>query len=397
MERMRITILVDHYPALSETFVLNEIEALGRIGHDIHVEAAKWAASPAEPAPNVSVDCLDDDSLPRRLAALVWLISRHPLRAAADLVARRRWSREEVVRPLRVIAPVARRVARRRTQHLHAHFAAGVALDAMRMGRLLGLPYSVTAHAYDIYRQPRNLREKLAQALIATGECEYSVKDLRQIAAPRSEHIHVVKMGVDADRFKRRTPHPPEKAIVAVGRLVEKKGFGYLLDAASQLASEGAVERVVIVGDGPLRDELHLRATELGLANVVEWRGAQPAQGVRAALERAAVVAIPAVPTANGDRDVLPLIAGEALAMEIPVVASDFVGLPEVIREPWGRLVPPADADALAEALATLLAMSATERAVIGRAGRDFVIRTRDLQAEARRLTQLIANAQRPR
>jgi glycosyltransferase involved in cell wall biosynthesis len=386
-----VTVLVDHYPALSETFVVNEIRSVAALGHDVHVEAAAWARDRMPDPGAVPVACLDDDGLVRRLSDLAWLACTHPLAALADLRERSRWREDEPVRPWRVLAPMARRIARRGTEHLHAHFAAGVALDAMRIGRLLRLPYSVTAHAYDIYRSPANLHEKLARAVFSTGECEYSARDLREVAGPgHAERVHVVTMGVDADHFRRRTGYPGGRRVLAVGRLVEKKGFRHLLEAAALLQAQAPLDALAIVGDGPLRDELHARADELGLDGVVEWLGARDAAGVRDELERADVLAVSAVVAQDGDRDMLPLIVGEALAMEVPVVASDMVGLPEVVMPPWGRLVPPGDARALADALAEVLARPVAERVEVGQAGREFVVRTRDLRTEAERLVGLI-------
>ena len=388
---MRLTVLVDHYPALSETFVVNEIHSLHALGHEVHVEAAGWAQERAPDRGEVPVTCLQDDGIARRLADLAWLAAMHPLGMLRDLRGRRRWRRDEAVRPWRVLAPVVRRIAGRDTQHLHAQFAAGVALDAMRIGDLLGLPYSVTAHAYEIYRSPANLEEKLARSAFSTGVSEYSVRDLRAVAGEaHADRVHVVAMGVDHVHFKRRTPYPGGRRVLAVGRLVAKKGFAHLLDAAALLAREAPLDRLAIVGDGPLRDELHARASELGLDEVVEWLGARDATGVRDELERADVLAVSAVFVDDGDRDVLPMVVGEALAMEIPVVASDMVGLPEVVMPPWGRLVPPGDPRALADALAEVLSLPAAQRAEMGGAGRDFVVRTRDLRVEAERLVSLI-------
>jgi glycosyltransferase involved in cell wall biosynthesis len=286
---------------------------------------------------------------------------------------------------------MVRRIARRGADHLHAQFAAGVALDAMRIAKLLGVPYSVTAHAYDIYRTPQNLSEKLAEAAFATGVCEYSVRELRSVAGPEhAERVHVVAMGVDHGRFRRRTPYPGGRSVLAVGRLVEKKGFRHLLDAAALLTKEAPLERLAIVGDGPLREPLRAQASALGLDGVVEWLGARDAEGVRTELERADVLAVSAVFVQDGDRDVLPLIVGEALSMEVPVVASDMVGLPEVVMAPWGRLVTPGDAAELAGALAEVLVLPEAQRAEMGRAGREFVVRTRDLRVEAERLVGLI-------
>ncbi len=389
---LALSVLVDHYPALSETFVVNEIAALHRGGHRVHVETAAWAADRAELPEVVPTSCLDDDGLSARLAALGWLVAAHPAACARDLASRRRWRREERVRPLRVIAPLARRVARRGDRHLHAHFAAGVALEALRIGRMLGLPYSVTAHAYDIYRSPRNLAEKLERAAFATGECRASVSDLRALVSPAAaERIHVIAMGVDHERFRRSRPYPDDGSILAVGRLVPKKGFAHLIGALALVRAAGTPARLTIVGEGPLRGELEAMVRSLGLEGSVDLAGARTAVGVREALERADVLAISAVMTPDGDRDVLPLIAGEALAMEVPVVASDLGGLPEVVRPPWGRLVEAGEPAALAAALGELLTLDPVARAEAGRAGREFVVRTRDLTVEARRLVELIS------
>ena len=390
----RVTVMVDHYPALTETFVVNEIEALARIGHDVHVETAAWASRRGDVRGAVPVDCLDDDGRLRRVRDLAWLVARHPRGVLRDVREQRRWRVEEEVRPLRVLAPVVRRVARRRTQHLHVQFAAGAALDAMRIGALLGVTYSVTAHAYEIYRAPRNLAEKLRRAAFAAGVSDYSQADLRTIAGPAHAHrIHVVAMGVDHERFRRSKPYPGGRSVVAVGRLVEKKGFRHLLEAAALLRDEAPLERVLIIGDGPLREDLEALAAQLALDGVVEFAGAQPPERVRDALESADALVMSAVQAADGDRDVLPVVVGEALAMEVPVIASDFVALPEIVREPWGIVVPPGDARALADALARLLAEPARKRAERGQAGRAFVVAERDLDSWARRLADLIAAA----
>jgi glycosyltransferase involved in cell wall biosynthesis len=180
---------------------------------------------------------------------------------------------------------------------------------------------------------------------------------------------------------------------VAVGRLVEKKGFRHLLDAAALMAADAPLERLRIIGDGPLRAELEEQADALGLGDVVEWLGARTAGGVRDALEDADVLVVSAVFVDDGDRDVLPLIVGEALAMEVPVIASDMVGLPELVMPPWGTVVPPGDARALADALSAVLALPAGERTSRGRSGREFVVATRDLETEARKLADLIRAA----
>jgi glycosyltransferase involved in cell wall biosynthesis len=150
---------------------------------------------------------------------------------------------------------------------------------------------------------------------------------------------------------------------------------------------------VVIAGDGVLRGELERHARRLELDQEVALPRADGFEAVRELLEGADLLAMPCVIAADGDRDSMPVVVKEALAMEVPVVASDEVGLPELVRPGWGRLVPPGDEAALAAAIAELLELPAAERAAMGRAGREFVLEHCDVDREARRLEELF---QRP-
>jgi glycosyltransferase involved in cell wall biosynthesis len=385
----RIAVLVDHFPELSETFVAAEAHALIARGARVRVEAAGRAPHPdAATARGLDVRYAGEESLPERLAALAWLWRRAPRGCLRDLADRRRWRQEEWPRPLRAIAPAARRIEQAGDEHLHAHFGAGAALDALRIGRLLGLSFSVTLHGYDIFRTPRNLPEKLRRAAFATSGSEFTVAHLRALRP--GARVHKVVMGVDPERWRRTAPPATTGTVLAVGRLVEKKGFAHLLRAAARLRDAPGFGTVVVVGDGPLRDELHALHAELGLGESVRFLGAQPSDRVRELLEEAAVVAIPCVVAADGDTDSMPVIAKEALAMEVPVVASEVAGLPEVVREPWGRTVPPGDAGALASALRDVLALTPQERAAMGAAGRELVVDACSVDGEAARLLALI-------
>ena len=382
---MRLLFVLDHWPELSETFVVNELRALRRLGHDVRVQAAEAAANPNPEAPHdVDVHLLARDDGRAALRDLAWLAVRRPRACARDLARRRRWSREEWVRPLRALAPAARAILERGDEHLHAHFAGGAALDAMRLAALTGRPFSVTAHAYDIFLTPRNLVEKLTRAGAVFTGCDYNVRHLRTVA-PQA-NVHEVVMGVDTATFRRRAPLPGGHDVLAVGRLVEKKGFGGLIDAVAQLPDVG----LRIVGEGPLRGALEQQAERSGAAGRIAFAGSLPPAEVRAALEGADVLAMPCVIARDGDRDSMPVVVKEAMAMELLVVASDEVGLPECVREPWGVLCPPGDADALAAALHRMLALSPQERASAGRAGRAWVGANADVEKETARMVAVL-------
>ncbi len=390
---LRLGLCLDQFPELSETFIAGEAHELQRLGHFVHVEAAEHAPHPdVEAAGGIEAAYRVEDSRQRRLTDLAWLAVRHPVRCMRDVLGRRRWRREEPVVPLRRLAPPARRLTAFGAQHLHAHFAAGAALDAMRIASLLGLPYSVMTHGYDIFQSPRNLREKHRRAAFAASACDYSVRYVRELVdGAAGDRIVRLITGVDGERFRRHTP-PPERAgtVIAVGRLIEKKGFAHLVEAVATLG--GPFERLVIVGEGPLRAQLERQARELGAA--VEFAGALRPEQVRELLESAALLAAPSVVASDGDRDTMPVVVKEALAMELPVVASEEVGLPEVVRPTWGRLVPPGDSAALAEAIRELLELPPERRAAMGRAGRAFVLEHCSLRGESGRLAALVAAAQ---
>ena len=307
---MRLLFVLDHWPELSETFVVNELQALRRLGHEVRVQAAQRAARPNPEAPaDVDIHVLGDDDRRRALRDLLWLLRRRPLACARDAVGRRRWRREEWPRPLRALAPAARAIVERGDEHLHAHFAGGAALDAMRLAALTGRCFSVTAHAYDIFLTPRNLREKLVRADAVFTGCEYNLRHLREVAP--EANLHKVVMGVDARAFRRRSPLPGGRAVLAVGRLVEKKGFDVLIDAVARLPGV----RLEIVGEGPLHAALEEQAERVGARDRVQFAGSLSPAGVRAALEAADVLAMPCVVARDGYRDSMPVVVNEAMAM----------------------------------------------------------------------------------
>lgn len=390
--RPPLQVWTDTFPAVSETFVVEECRRLRELGHDVEVVAGARPVDPAAGVDDLPVRYLGDEPVPVQLSALARLIARGPSAWRADRRDRERWAAEEPVAPLRVLAPHALRLASTPGARIHAHFAGGAALGALRAARLAGRPWSLTAHAYDIYMAPANLREKLHAADVVTTGCRYNVEHLRElVGADGAGRVHEVVMGVDAERFARRTPAPDAGPVVAVGRLVEKKGFVHLIRAVARPELAGV--RVTIVGEGELRPRLEAEIERLGVGDRVELAGRREHDEVRDVLEGAAVLAMPCVIAADGDRDSAPVVVKEALAMEVPVVASDAVGLPEIVRPEFGRLVPAGDEAALAGALAELLALPTARRAEMGRAGREFVKRHADPRAEAAKLSGILGAA----
>lgn len=388
-----LTVLCDAFPRLSETFVVDEIQALRRHGYSVRVEAEARPARPALGATRgLRVSYREDDTIVDRLRSLAWLITRHPVRAARVAAARPRWiNGGDRVTRLASIALVARRVAANHDRHVHAQFALTAALDALRLHQLLGIPYSLTAHAHDIYAEPANLAEKLDQAKFSTTVCEYNAAQLRSLLSPDAgERLQMIPMGVDAARFRRSVPLSGGRTVVGVGRLVEQKGFAHLLGAIASLEATAPVGRVVLVGDGPLRASLETLASEAGIGPKVDFMGSREPAELPAILEQADLLVMPSVIAADGARDAVPVVVREGLAMELMVAGTDVAGLPEVIQPAWGRVVPAGDEAALAEAIRDLLSLPKDRRVEMGAAAREFVIATADPDNQALELGSLM-------
>jgi colanic acid/amylovoran biosynthesis glycosyltransferase len=400
-ERGGIVVLSDSFPHLSETFVVNEARALKRQGERVRIEALSRPARPLRGGiRGLAVSFREDDALARRLSHGAWLVARHPIRSLRDAASQRRWRRcGDHVPRLPSIALVARRAQVAGDHHLHAHFATSAALEARRLARFLDLTYSVAPHAFEIFARPANLTEKLEGASFVVTDCQYNVRHLRATLSPEARRrVSEIVLGIDEARFVRRRPLPGTRVVGSVGRLVEKKGFEYLIDAVAELERAGEpVDRLVIAGDGPLREELAARADAVGVGDRLELPGAVEPDEVLELLHDIDVFALPCVVARDGDRDSMPVVVKEALAMEIVVVGTEEVGLPEMIRPEWGRLVPPRDATRLASALAELLALDVVTRAQMGAAGRAFVLERCNVDREAGRLVDLIEGASRLR
>jgi glycosyltransferase involved in cell wall biosynthesis len=316
---LRLVMLMSGFPRRSETFALNELLALDRAG----CLEAVFATKPGEDGP--------------------------PQPGA-----------EKVMRKVRVLAPgtpteqaaeVVERLDGARVDAVHGYFAHVPTEVAANAARRLGVPYGFSVHAVDARKVSRSGLAERARAAACVIACNPDVAgDLRRAGAP----VQLMPHGVDLERF-RPTPPPPAEVltILAVGRLVEKKGFPVLLEAAAQLL---APVRVRIVGDGAQREELERRIADLGLTGRVELAGPATHDDLPAEYAAAHIVVVPSIMDASGDRDGLPNVVLEAMSCGRPVVASDVGAVSSaVVDGRTGVLVPPGDAEALAGALEFLV------------------------------------------
>jgi glycosyltransferase involved in cell wall biosynthesis len=380
----RLAYVAGAYPQLSETFVLDEIRELGRQSSAPAVVAVMPGDGRLDGAPPAVY--LGTTTRGQRLRATAMLLSRHPMRTTRALASPSRRLGGSLSDML-ALAPYARGL--HEVRHVHAHFATDPATIGRRLAALTGAGFSFTAHAYDIHLVRDHLDEKLAAARMVVVGNDFNRRWLREHAPADAHKIRLVRHGVDLDRFRRRLPYDPDGPLVAVARLVPKKGLPTLVHAAA--LTSGAIPPVVVIGEGDQRAELEALIDRLGAP--VRLEGALPHREIPRLLEDASAFALPCTVLPNGDRDGLPTALLEAMAMELPVVSTLVSGIPETISEECGVLVDDGDPEALARALRELYGRPVAEREAMGRAGRARVAQRHELTAEVAALRHAFAAA----
>ena len=243
-------------------------------------------------------------------------------------------------------------------RHVHAHFAGMAARTAFWIGKFFPITFSFTAHANDIFA-PRDFEiglDKLVDAArVIVTETDYAEKFLRVRFPDRGDRIHRIYNGLDLAPFARADFSSVPPLIVAVGRLIAKKGFADLIRACRLLMERGKSFRCEIFGEGPLEEQLREQIAQLDLQGRVELPGAKPQHEIRTRLAVASVFVLPSVIDPDGGMDNLPTVIMEAMAAGLPVISTAVGGIPEmVIQSETGFLVPPGDVAALADAIERL-------------------------------------------
>jgi len=275
---------------------------------------------------------------------------------------------------------------------IHAHFADAATSFAMLMSRLTGIPYSVSTHATDLYVPQELISEKLNGAAFIITCTEYNKKYLStEYPTLNTRKIYAIYHGLSLTNFTRDKTESNNGSpiLLTVGRLVKKKGIGVLIKACTRLKERGIDFRCWIVGDGPERARWELDCRINHLSDIVTFHGSIPPSGMKDFYRQAAVFVLPCVVDENGDRDGIPNVIAEAMAMELPVVSSRISGIPElVIHEKTGYLLEPSDHGAMSEVLCELLT-NPRKRTKLGRSGRERVEQIFDIQEKSKELAEL--------
>lgn len=346
-ETLRLSVLYVAwaYPKLSETFVQKEIELMRRRGHDVRVVAVRRP----QPGHPIDKEAVYLEPRARQVLAAIPRVLRPTTRFANRLP-------EDLV--CRLIAQIAVRQLNGWSPHVvHAHFMDRPATVALHMSNLLGTPTTVTAHARDwtVHSSAESLRAKGRAADHIFAISEQAVRDLSRKASISSD-----KMSVCRASFSASDPGPQREivnnTIVAVARLVPKKGLDVLVDAMPTVIAARSDARLIVVGEGPERARLEARVRSLGLSSSVALLGAQPNSKVFAILASGTVFALPCRVLADGDADGIPVVLMEAGAFGLPIISTPTAGVAELVQQGvTGLLVPQDDPAALASSILRLL------------------------------------------
>lgn len=368
---LRIAYLAPEIPALSATFVYNEILELNKQG--IHVKPFS-VHRPGYIAAEESLSALKNDvfhlyETPKYqvlLDNLTMLFTRPVgyLKAAGrllnDVLQQGVISRSALGLSYRFFyaATLAKQLKQDNIEHLHVHFAHIPTDIAMYAAPMIGIGFSVQAHANDLFERGWLLKQKVERSAFFATISEFNQRFLENLQAD-SKKIKIVRCGVEQSWQPPVKPSEQNKVytIGTVGRLVEKKGIDTLINAVSDLLKNGYQVCLKIAGNGPLEAELKQQATSLGLTeDTVQFVGALPHDQVAEFISGLDIFVLPCKQDSQGDMDGIPVVLMEAMLCGVPVISTELSGIPElVINKISGLTVQPDNYVELSKAICQLM------------------------------------------
>lgn len=411
--RGRILYVIPAYPPItSQPFVVNEMVEVARSGRPLVILGLR--PGPPEPVRHGTFAALEADRVlppalvdPATLVLAVLATLRWPGRVLRTLGGLHRaaganpWAQARLLAVTPKALAAAWRLRRAGIEHVHAHFASTTADCAAIVACTLGVPFSFTAHAYDIYSTVPRLRNdtlawKVRRARRVIAVSDFGAALLRAcLPAEERGRVRTVRVGIPLELFQ-LSPWPADEGplkLLCVARWCEKKGLDTLLDACALLRDRGIAFELRLFGDGPLREALTAQWRRLDLAAWVTLGGPIAQEEVAREMRACHVFALPCRRDRSGDMDGIPTVFMEAMATGRPVVSCGISGIPELVRhEETGLLAAPDDVPGIADAIARLGADRALARR-LGARGRTLVEEQHDQRRCARAMLAVLAEA----
>ena len=385
-ERPRVVYVTASLPfGRGEHFVVPEIDGLAGQGIEVVVCPRRWQSSAVDPdRRHLVAQAIEPRllSIPIVVQALRSLL-RSPARVIRAVWRLRESRSSGVLAKNLAVVPKALWLAEyARTHHIrhfHAHWASTTATLTMLASEVSGVPFSFTAHRWDI-AEDNLLTAKVRAATFVRAIDQLGAEEIAMLSGVRDSEIVIIHMGVAASPATpvRDLKQPP--TIVIPAMLIEIKGHKYLLEAIARLVERGRHVRLEIIGDGPERAAIERDIVTRRLEEHVTIRGFVPHDQLLRELEegRFDIAVLPSVGTAADSREGIPVALMETLAAGVPSVATSMGGIPELLHDGAGVLVPERDPEAIAEAVERLMSDSAYRSSIVecgsARVRSDFAI-----------------------
>lgn len=392
-------------PKRSETFVYREVFALRERGVRIEtasVHAIEHDLDHGGPITEMgrSTTTVYGDGAVKIISDCIAELVRHPLRTLATMARAKAdaiFSKDvRMSRRLKVIwqaaagVALARRIRPKNIIHIHCHMAHVPTTVGMYAARQLGVRFSFTGHANDLFPNRTLLKEKLSRASWTNCISEWHRSFYQSIVARPDTDYPIIRCGVDTRAYDVTPAQRTETLeVLGVGRLVEKKGFDVLVQAAGDLAREGGAKvRVRIAGSGEQMEELQALVHGLPALAEVELLGDTDNDRVMELMGEIDVFALPCRVATSGDRDGIPVVLMEAMARGRCVISGDLETIRELVRhEKTGVMIPPGDQQSLVSVL-TELSRDRDRVDELGRAARLRIEAEFDLMVNAERILE---------
>ncbi|MEZ5756632.1 MAG: glycosyltransferase [Emcibacteraceae bacterium] len=362
LKEKNIAYLAPAIPALSETFVYNEIFSLRERGYKIFPLSIHQPVdvSPAVKEKMGPVHYLYKDGVIIFIIAFFQCLFTRPLGTVKALgllisdffhVGLFNLAAYKLIYQFFAACRAARLFIKNGCEHIHVHFANVPCQVAMYASVISHKPFTVTSHANDIFEHGLLLKRKAERAKYFVTISDFNRRFLMEIGLPANK-IRIVRCGVDL-KYEGAEKEASEKIrLCSLGRLVEKKGMLTLIDAVALLKDRGVPVLLSIAGDGPERTQIEKRIAEKNVSDCVEMIGALDNKDVGRWMAKHDIFVLACQKDKNGDMDGIPVVLMEAMMLGLAVISTRISGIPELIIDgKTGLLVEPKDADALAEAI----------------------------------------------
>ncbi len=347
--------LFERFPAFTQTFCARELSELYRQGTTPPVFSIRRPAE--DRPPNIALENIliyylpDTNSLEFKIRTkLISPRLRSLWSGSGDIRDKARF-REAVY--------LGSKLREARVSHLHVHFAGLASRTAWWIKRLFDITYSFTGHANDIFcpkpDQRVTLSDLVSEASFVVTVSDFSANWLRRDFPEAAGKVYRVYNGLDLSAFRPATRVVKPVRLLSIGRLIEKKGFAFLVEACHRLHSSGIDFVCEIVGEGPERGRLEELIQAYQLSDRVRLTGSMPQTEIADLLARSSIFVFPAIHDRSGDSDNLPTVLIEAMASGLPVIATEIAGIPEIVKNNEnGILVQEKDTAQLANAMRVL-------------------------------------------